>query len=83
MSRWRRALLALVRERYEAPLIVVYEWPDALPANAEDTILVPALEAIERLARWVGGQGARAAAHRRQGRLTVRRPGEQSKGQCE
>ena len=42
-------LQKLVRERYKAPLVVVYEWPDALPASAEDTLLVPALEAIERL----------------------------------
>lgn len=42
-------LQKLVRERYEAPLVVVYEWPDVLPASAEDTILVPVLEAIERL----------------------------------
>jgi hypothetical protein len=42
-------LKALVQERYKAPLVVVYEWPDVLPASEEDTVLVPAMEEIERL----------------------------------
>jgi hypothetical protein len=60
-------LKALVQARYEAPLVVVYEWPDVLPASEDDTALVPALEAIERLgmrlvsADRIFGDGDRSA----------------------
>jgi hypothetical protein len=42
-------LKQLVAQRYKAPLVVIYQWPYALPDNAQNAPQLRALRAIETL----------------------------------